>query len=114
MPNYGPLGNYVPVMRNRAGLSQRDMFVLLDLGGHSAVANYEKDDSLPKDVERAIALELILDEPIQGIFAGISTRIRQQIASRAGALLTTMEKTSPANAQKLETLARLAQIDREE
>jgi len=114
MTKYGPLDNYVPVHRKESGLSYKDMSVLLGLGGHSAVAHYE-GDSVPKDLERAIAFELIFEEPVQAIFVGAAARVRQQIASRASALLEgPIGKTSAANAQKLETLARLARIDKED
>jgi transcriptional regulator with XRE-family HTH domain len=115
MQLHGPLNTYVRNLRARAGLSQNELATLLGSGGHSTVSAYEQEGQSQRDVERVIALELILDEPVQAIFAGISKRLREQIARRASAVLAGVpDKTSRANVQKLETLARLAHIDKEQ
>ncbi len=111
MKFYGPLDNYISTHRNETGLSQDELAVLLGLGGHEVISKYEQGKILP-ELPGIIALETILDEPIQSIFAGVAERVRSDIARRARALLEgTTDKPTAHNAQKLSTLWRLSTLD---
>lgn len=110
---YGSLENYISSLRKEAGLSQDELSILLGLEGRASVARYENVLRLP-ELQTLIGLELVFDEPMQTIFAGVSERVRTDIPRRAQALLEGMgEKPSAQNAQKFETLARLARLEEE-
>ena len=113
MKAYEPFDNYLAEMRKRAGLSQEEVGTLLD-EDRNKIRRYEQQAVVPT-LARAIALELLFDEPMQRVFAGLAVRIRAQIAARARVLLQHLsDKTTEENAQKLATLARLGRIDRED
>ena len=108
-----PYDNYIYALRRKIGLSQEELAFLMD-DQPQRIQSYEQQANLPQ-LHRALALELVLDEPMQSIFAGIAKKMRMQVAARARALLQGMsDKPSPSNAQKLETLHYLGQIDDEE
>lgn len=110
MEPYGPLDNYLIALRNQRGLSQRHVALLLDCQ-QNTVRDFEYDVRLP-DLKQAIALELILDEPLQAIVPNVSATMRALVASRASALgRATKEKSFPGNAQLLRTLADLAHLE---
>jgi transcriptional regulator with XRE-family HTH domain len=114
MQQYSALDNYISMHRKAAGLSQDELAVLLGVGGRSAVAKYELALRMP-ELEAAIAFEIIFDEPIQSVFAGVAHRIQNSIRSRARALSeATPEKQMASNADKIATLARLAHLDEDE
>jgi transcriptional regulator with XRE-family HTH domain len=112
MQLYGSLDNYILSLRKQSGLSQDELAVLLD-GGRELIGKYEQRAALP-DLRRAIGLELIFDEPMQRLFAGVSDQMRGRIASRARVLLEGMaDKPTLENAHRLDTLARLGYIDQQ-
>ncbi len=112
MQLYGALKNYIRTLRNEAGLSQDDLAALLGLTSRQAVSLWEFDQRIPEGLELTIALELVLDEPLQAIFAGIAERIRPLVAARAAALLeSATDKPSAQNADRYRTLARLARLE---
>ena len=113
MTPYGSLDNYIAKHRKGAGLSQDELAIMLGLEGRSSVSRYEMALRLP-ELQTLIALEVVFDEPIQKLFAGVAERVRADIPRRAQALLEGMgDKPSAENVQKLTTLARLAHIDDE-
>lgn len=113
MQNYGPLDNYISMHRKRAGLSQDELALLLGLNGRSALAKYELSLRLP-ELQAVIAFEIIFDEPIQSVFAGVAHKVRESIQSRARALTESIpEKSIATNADKFAILARLAHLDNE-
>lgn len=100
--------------REQAGLSQDELAIVLGLEGRGSVSRYELALRLP-ELQTLIALELIFDEPMQKLFAGIAEKVRADIPRKARALLEGMgEKPSDRNAQKLATLERLAHLDEED
>ena len=110
MQTYGPLDNYIIALRNQRGLSQRDVALLLDID-RKRVMDFENDRALP-DFRNAIALELILDEPLQAIFTGVAERERALVAARARAVARgRMDKPSAWNAQFAGTLDGLQHLD---
>lgn len=112
MQPYGSLDNYIETLRNEAGLSQKEFALLVGLNGHSAVSKWERDERRPESIECLIALELVLDEPIQTIFAGIAERIRPLVAKRAAQVLEkSTDKSSAWTADKFRALDRMARLE---
>jgi transcriptional regulator with XRE-family HTH domain len=115
MQLYGPLDNYISMHRMQAGLSQDELAIMLGLEGRGSVARYELALRLP-ELQTLLALELIFDEPLQKLFAGVAQKVRADIPRRARALLegAAEQQTSAGTAQKQALLARLAHLDEEE
>jgi DNA-binding XRE family transcriptional regulator len=114
MSFYGPKDNYIFNHRLQTGLSQDDLAVLIGLGEGASVGRYERGVRLP-ELRTGLALEIIFEEPVQAIFAGISHDLRSDVASRAKALLEiTNDEPTNVNAMKLKTLARLARLEEEQ
>lgn len=112
MQPIGALDNYIDTLRREAGLSQKEFAVLVGLNGHSAVSKWEHDERRPETIECLIALELVLDEPIQTIFAGIAERVRPLVARRAAELLEgSTDKPSARTADKFRALDRMARLE---
>ena len=113
MQNYGPLDNYISTHRRMAGLSQEELAVLMGNELRESIGRYEQGVRRV-DLHGALALEIIMDEPLQYLFAGVSEKVRADVARRAKALLEGMtDKSSARNAQKLTTLDRLAHLEDE-
>jgi hypothetical protein len=75
------------------------------------IVQYEQQAGLPR-LESAIGFGLVFDEPVEALFAGVSESMRDQLAVRARVLLQQMsDKTTADNAQKLDTLTRLGNLD---
>ncbi|MDO8473128.1 MAG: helix-turn-helix transcriptional regulator [Dehalococcoidia bacterium] len=111
MQNYGPLDNYISTHRRMAGLSQDELAVLMGNEMRESIGRYEQGIRRV-DLHGALALEVILDEPLQYLFAGVSEKVRADVARRAKALLEGMtDKPNAKNAEKLATLDRLAHLD---
>lgn len=113
MKPYGSLDNYISTLRAAAGLTQDELAVLLELESGASIDRYEGGRA--PELRKIIALEVVFDEPMQWIFAGIADVVRARVAARARALLeNTTDKMTAENAQKLETLGRLARVDEED
>jgi DNA-binding XRE family transcriptional regulator len=113
MQPYGSLDNYILSLRKQCGLSQDELALLLDIHG-DRIRQFEQKGRSP-ELRHAIGLELIFNEPVQQVFAGVSEAMRKQIAARARAMLETLSgKTIQENAEKLDTLASLGHIDEED
>jgi len=110
MKPYGSWDNYIRKYREEIGISQDELAILIGLEGRGAISLFESALRIP-DLARLIALELIFEEPIQVIFAGIAEDVRDDVKNRAWALLEGGgEKTTAENVDKLRTLARLARL----
>ncbi len=97
--------------RQRVGLSQDELSLLIAIDGRASVARYEQGLRLPQ-LETLIALEIVLDRPIGELFAGVAERVRDNVMSRAGALLESLDDTpSKEMVLKLELLSKLAHPD---
>jgi transcriptional regulator with XRE-family HTH domain len=111
---YGPKDNYIFSHRLQTGLSQKELAVLIGIGEGASVGRYEQGLRLP-DLRAGLALEIIFEEPVQAIFAGVSHVLRSDVARRAQALVEAMsDEPTTANALKLRTLARLARLEEED
>lgn len=109
---FGSLNNYIEMYRKRTALSQAELAVLMAVENGSTVSRFESGERTPT-LEGLIALEIICEQPIQKIFAGVADGVRENIGVRAAALL---ESTSDAKADqhlatKLSVLSRLARED---
>ncbi len=85
-----PLDQYVRIIRKRSGLAQRDVARLLGYPSSSQISMIESYQSLPR-VPDAIALALILDEPIESLFQGIYEQVGKRVHSNAIALLQELQ-----------------------
>jgi len=76
------LENYLRTYRKKAGLSQRDVAVLLGAEDSAQVSRYEKRRRLPS-LETALAYEVILGASVSELFAGVKESIEKRIARRS-------------------------------
>jgi transcriptional regulator with XRE-family HTH domain len=110
MQLYGSLENYLRVVRKRCGLTQHDVAFLLD-EKVERVEMYENKSAFPH-ARSVIGLEVILDEPLQTLFGGLAEGTRAGIVARARVLLQSMsDQVTSENAERLETLARIANVE---
>lgn len=114
MKLHGPLDNYIQMHRQRSGLSQEDVAFLVSITERGSVSRYEQGSRYPS-LEILLALEMVLDQPIQKLFAGIAERVRENVSSRAGTLLQNMndDVMDKRFAMKLEVLSKLSRPDDE-
>jgi transcriptional regulator with XRE-family HTH domain len=111
MKSYGPLDNYIEMHRQRGGLSQADLSYLVSMEKGSSISRYEQGLRLP-NLETLLALEVVLGQPIQELYAGIAERVRENVTERARLLLEGLDDVpSKELALKLELLSRLAHPD---
>lgn len=112
MKLYGSLDNYIAMYRRNAGLSQAELATLVGLE-QAALSRCELGQRTP-DLEVVLALEMVLDEPLECIFAGVAGRVRARVAARAQALLeASNDEPSHENFLKLGILSKLAHPDDE-
>ncbi len=111
MKLHGSLDNYIQMHRQRAGLSQAELSLLIAVEQRASLSRYEQGLRFP-NLETLLALELVLEQPIQELFAGVAERVRENVTSRAEALLTSLGDTpSKEMVMKLELLSKLAHPD---
>jgi DNA-binding XRE family transcriptional regulator len=90
-PSTEPLVNYVRVHRKKAGLSQSELGQVLGYGDHEAIARHECFRSLPP-LLIAIGYEVIFQEPLTEIFAGLRFVVEQSVEQRLAELETTLRQ----------------------
>jgi DNA-binding XRE family transcriptional regulator len=78
-----PLVNYVRVHRNRAGLSQSELGRVLGYDDSEPIARHEHFRSLPPLLV-AIGYEVVFQEPLCEIFAGLRYSVGQAVEQRLG------------------------------
>jgi transcriptional regulator with XRE-family HTH domain len=97
--------------RQRRGLSQEDLAFLIAMEQRGSVSRFEKGLRFP-NLEAALALEIVLGQPIRSLFAGMAERVEESIRSRAATLLESLDDTSSKEmVLKLELLSKLAHPD---
>jgi transcriptional regulator with XRE-family HTH domain len=89
------LPNYLRTYRKRAGLSQRDVAVLLGSSDPTRVSRYELSKREP-DVGVALAFEIIFGAPSRVLFAGRAAELEPVIRKR-------LEQLPQEKAKKLST-----------
>jgi transcriptional regulator with XRE-family HTH domain len=111
MKLYGSLDNYIQMHRQRAGLSQADLSFLIAVEQRGSVSRYEQGIRFPS-LETLLALEIVLGQPIQELFAGLGERVQDDVSSRARTLLESLDdKPRKDLAAKIEILSALAHLD---
>lgn len=111
MKLYGSLDNYIQMHRERVGLSQADLSLLISVEQRGSVSRYEQGLRFP-NLETLLALEIVLGQPIREIFAGVTERVRDNVTARARALLEDLDDApNKETLLKLECLSRLAHPD---
>jgi transcriptional regulator with XRE-family HTH domain len=99
------LPNYIRAHRKHCGLSQDEVAFLL--GGHegASISRYEHFTRQP-NLETAIALEILFQTPVRGLFEGVSEKVERKIARRAKDLLLLLKQRPQdrTNIRKVETL----------
>jgi DNA-binding XRE family transcriptional regulator len=114
MKLYGSLDNYIEMHRQRVGLSQAELSLLIAVEHRGTISRFEQGLRFP-NLETVLALEMVFDQPIQTLFAGIAERVRDNVTSRARTLLESLDDTpSKELVLKLELLSRLAHPDDEQ
>jgi DNA-binding XRE family transcriptional regulator len=78
-----PLVNYLRVHRTAAGLSQRDVGLILGYGDPEAVAQHERFRSLPP-LLTALGYEVMFQVPVSEIFAGLRCVMEESIEKHIG------------------------------
>ena len=78
MKLYGSLDNYIEMHRERVGLSQAELSLLIAVEGRASVSRYELGLRSP-NLETLLALEVIFEQPIREIFAGVAERVRDSV-----------------------------------
>ncbi len=111
MKYYGSLNNYIEMHRKRAGLSQAELSYLITLEKGSSISRYEQGLRFPK-LESLLALEIVLDQSVAELYAGVREHIEDEVTERARTLLEKLSDTPTKElALKFELLARLAHPD---
>ena len=111
MKLYGSLDNYILMHRQRAGLSQAELSVLVSVENRGSLSRYELGVRHP-DLETLLALEIVLGQPIQELFAGVAERVRENVTRRAQSLLESLDDTpTKEKVLKFDTLSKLAHPD---
>jgi len=111
MKLYGPLDNYIRMYRERVGLSQAELSLLIAVEQRASVSRYEQGLRFP-NLETLLALEVVLGMPIGDLFAGVAESVRENVSTRAKALLEDAgDEPTKETVRKLEFLSKLAHPD---
>ena len=111
MKLYGSLNNYIEMHRQRVGLSQAELSMLIAVEQRASISRYERGLRFP-NLETLLALEMVLGQPILDLFAGVAEHVQESVTSRARTLLESLDDTpSKEMVLKLELLSKLAHPD---
>ncbi|MGE0405270.1 MAG: helix-turn-helix transcriptional regulator [Candidatus Korobacteraceae bacterium] len=75
------LANYLRTHRKRAGLSQRDLAILLGYPNEGAVSRQERFRSVPPLLV-ALSYEVLFQAPVADLFAGLREAVEQLVEAR--------------------------------
>ena len=78
--DHGPLENYLRANRKQAGLSQREMGILLGYADEVAVSRHEHHAVPP--LLSAIGYEIVFKRPIAKLFPGIREAVEKRIEAQ--------------------------------
>ena len=87
------LGNYLRTHRKRAGLSQRELGLILGYGHQGPVSRHERLVSTPP-LAIALCYEVIFRVPVSDLFSGLHGHVTQVIESKLAALEEQLGKQS--------------------
>jgi transcriptional regulator with XRE-family HTH domain len=105
MPNT-QLPNYLRSNRNRLGLSQDDVALLLGTRHGTKISRYENFTRTPS-LETALALEVIFKRSVSELFGGLYQKAERKVSKSAKKLID--RKMDPP-ARKRNTLVELSKI----
>jgi transcriptional regulator with XRE-family HTH domain len=100
------LPHYLRSERRRAGLSQKDLAILMGLRTVSQISRYEQQHRCPP-LRVALTYEVIFGKPVSQIFAGVLVGIENTIRSRAATLAAHARHTAPRHKSREALIARL-------
>src|ERR1017187_1885927 len=86
-------GNYLKMHRKRAGLSQRELGLLLGYRDQGQVSRHERAHTVPPLVT-ALGYEVIFRMPISVLFPGIRESVSTEIEVRLAAMETDLGQRS--------------------
>ncbi len=111
MKLHDSLDNYIQMHRQQVGLSQDELKHLISVESRETITKYELGARYPT-LETLLALEMVIGEPIQTIFAGVAKRVRRSVKERAEVLLTSLHgQPKQRIAEKYDVLFDLANPD---
>lgn len=79
------LESYLRMYRRRAGLSQSEIAVLIDVDDRRTVSRHEQRDRDP-DLRTLLAYEVLYGHPVAELFAGVRDEVELSVLTRAQAL----------------------------
>lgn len=82
--------NYVRTYRRRYALTAEELGFLMNLRGHSAIAQYESGERNPT-LEGALALQVLFNQQPRQLFPGLYERVEDRVMRRVAKLLDCME-----------------------
>jgi len=98
------LQNYLRISRKRAGLSQREVAILVGCSDGSEVSRHERFTRRPT-LATAFLYEKLFDVPVSELFAGITEEAEETLYHRARLLTEELEKQAdPLSARKRQFL----------
>lgn len=105
-----PLKNYIRMYRKRLGLNQDELAFLMGdrAAGGSRISRYELFRRTP-NLDKALALEIILHAPVGELFAGRRYAVFQEVKRRAKVLREQVIREEPSQLRD-ERLRRLNEI----
>ena len=100
-----PLPSYLKSYRQRSGLTQRELAILLGFTTHVNISRYERCARLPH-VEAAFALEILFDAHIAELFPAWSADVAEDLLYRVQRLKYDFEQgVTPRDQLKATSLA---------
>ena len=101
------LPNYLRTNRKRLALSQEEVAFLLGGTGENKGSKVSRDESYEREpgLRAAIAYELIYDQPLRELFAGLYEQMERELAGRAKIL--GHRKTEKENPKRQQVIAKL-------
>lgn len=103
------MANYLRTHRKKAGLSQRELSIILGYGQEGSVCRHERFQTMPS-LQAALSYEIIFGVPVSEIFVGLRDTISVTVEQRLTVLEDNLGQRSgkgrqaASTAQKLEWL----------
>ena len=87
------LGNYLRTHRRRAGLSQRDLGLLLGYKDSGLISRHERSKTTPPLIA-ALAYEVVFRVSVSALFPGIHAEVTRMIAGNLAAFEEQLQQRS--------------------
>lgn len=102
------LPNYLRGHRNRLGLSQTEVALLLGAESGAKTCRYENFNRIPT-LETALACEVIFKKPVSELFAGLYQQVGRKVRLRAARELKRRKATGQEMTKAMRSLMELAE-----